>query len=202
MSQNYDKVQLDGDIYYVDLRRAMMPEINEKINDIAKAKGVIFDMRGYPNQNDHIISFLLEKDAPEAWMKIPEIIYPDRENIVGFQEAGWPLKPAQPHIKGKVVFITDSRAISYAESVMGFVEHYKLGEIVGQPTAGTNGDINPFGLPGGFKVWWTGMQVVKHDGSQQHLVGIQPTVPVERTIRGVIEGRDEFLEKAVEIVNQ
>jgi hypothetical protein len=46
------------------------------------------------------------------------------------------------------------------------------------------------------------MKVLKHDGSQHHLIGIQPTIPVERTIQGVIEGRDEFLEKALEIVKQ
>ncbi len=85
---------------------------------------------------------------------------------------------------------------------MSFIEHYKLGEIVGQPTAGTNGNVNVINLPGNFRVTWTGMKVVKHDGSQHHLIGIQPTVPAERTIKGVIEGRDEFLEKALEIINQ
>ncbi|MHC4628783.1 MAG: S41 family peptidase, partial [Planctomycetota bacterium] len=108
--------------------------------------------------------------------------------------------PKEPHIKGKVVFLTDGRAISYAESCMGFIEHYKLAEIVGQPTAGTNGNVNPYELPGGFRVVWTGMRVVKHDGSQHHLIGIQPTVPVQRTIQGVIEGRDEFVEKALEVI--
>ena len=83
---------------------------------------------------------------------------------------------------------------------MSFIEHYKLAEIVGQPTAGTNGNVNPFLLPGGFKIMWTGMKVLKHDGSQHHLIGIQPTVLVERTIQGVIDGRDEFLEKALEII--
>ncbi len=85
---------------------------------------------------------------------------------------------------------------------MSFVEHYKLGEIVGQSTAGTNGEVNRFNLPGGYRVTWSGMKVVKHDGSQQHLIGILPTVPVQRTIQGVIEGRDEFLEKALEIINK
>jgi C-terminal processing protease CtpA/Prc len=98
------------------------------------------------------------------------------------------------------VFLTDGRAISYAESVMGFVEGYHLGEIVGQPTAGTNGNVNPFPVPGGYTITWTGMRVVKHDGSRHHLVGIRPTVPVERTRRAVTEGRDEFLEKALSLI--
>jgi len=45
----------------------------------------------------------------------------------------------------------------------------------------------------------TGMKVVKHDGSQHHGVGIQPNVFVSKTIGGVREGKDEFLEKALEL---
>ena len=82
---------------------------------------------------------------------------------------------------------------------MGIVEHYGLGEIVGQPTAGANGNVNPFTLPGAYRLAWTGMRVVKHDGSQHHLVGIRPTVPVRRTLEGVRAGRDEFLEEALEL---
>ena len=195
--------EIENDIYYVNLDKAEMDEIRKQMDDLANAKGVIFDLRGYPKGNHEIISHLLEEpDSSSAWMRVPQIIYPDRESVVGFTTHGWHVQPKEPHIKGKVVFLTDGRAISYAESFMGFIEHYKLAEIVGQPTAGTNGNINPFELPGGFRVVWTGMKVLKHDGSQHHLIGIQPTVPVQRTIQGVIEGRDEFIEEAIEIINQ
>ena len=44
------------------------------------------------------------------------------------------------------------------------------------------------------------MKVLKHDGSRHHGVGIQPTVPVARTLQGVAAGRDELLEKAIAVV--
>ena len=83
---------------------------------------------------------------------------------------------------------------------MGIVEAYRLGAIVGEATAGTNGNVNPFVLPGGYRVTWTGMRVLKHDGSRHHGVGILPTIPVTRTIKGVAAGRDEFLERAIVFV--
>ena len=46
------------------------------------------------------------------------------------------------------------------------------------------------------------MKVVKHDGSQHHGVGIQPTIFLSKTIKGVREGKDEFLDKAIELANQ
>jgi C-terminal processing protease CtpA/Prc len=95
----------------------------------------------------------------------------------------------------KKAFLTGGRAISYAESCLGIVERYRLAEIVGGPTAGTNGNVNPFLLPVGYAVSWTGMKVLKHDGSPHHGVGIRPTIAVERTRRGAAEGRDEVLER-------
>jgi hypothetical protein len=45
------------------------------------------------------------------------------------------------------------------------------------------------------------MKVLKQDGSRHHGVGIQPTVPATRTIRGVAEGRDEVLDRAIAVVS-
>jgi C-terminal processing protease CtpA/Prc len=112
------------------------------------------------------------------------------------------MMPAEPHIGGKVVFLTDGRAISYAESVMGYVAGHGLGEIVGGATAGANGNVNPFSIPGGFRIMFTGMRVLKQDGSRLHAIGFQPTVPCQRTIAGVRAGRDEVLEKGIEIIRQ
>ncbi len=188
----------DG-VFYVDLDRATMPEIEKRMQEIAKAPGVVFDLRGYPKGNHRVISHLLTKAENAKWMKIPKFIYPDREKLAGYLGIGWDMGPAEPHINGKVVFIINGRAVSYAESFMGYIEGHKLAEIVGSPTAGANGNVNPFSLPGDYRISWTGMKVTKHDGSQHHLIGVLPTIPVKRTIKGVAEGRDEFLEKALEV---
>ena len=45
------------------------------------------------------------------------------------------------------IFVTAARAISYAGSLMGIIEHYRVGDIVGGPTAGTNGDVYATALP-------------------------------------------------------
>jgi C-terminal processing protease CtpA/Prc len=195
--------ELEEGIFYVDLTRASMAEIDTRMTEIAAARGVIFDLRGYPDGNREIIGHLLtEPDTSAAWMRIPEIIYPDHVEPAGWRNQGWEMQPKQPHIGGKVVFITNGEAISYAESVLSLIDHYDLAEIVGQPTAGANGNVNPMVLPGRFTFYWTGMKVVTHDGKQHHLIGVQPTIPANRTIQGVREGRDELLEKAIEAANR
>lgn len=192
--------KLPGGFFYVDLSRAGMDEIEEQIEALAKAPGIVFDLRGYPNDNHDVLRYLIDEPVRSAHWNVPRVLYPDQEELTWDTSGRWYLEPREPRLEKRPVFLMDGRAISYAESVMGIVEAYDLGDIVGQPTAGANGNVNPFDLPGGYRMGWTGMKVIKHDGTQHHLVGILPTVPWERTIRGVRAGRDEVLEKALEIL--
>ena len=200
-----DKVsELAPGVFYLNLDEVTSKDFNDILPKLETAKGIIFDLRGYPKLDDPFgfFSHLSDKPLTSAKFMIPVITVPDHRNMK-FQTGGdWQIKPAAPFLKAKKVFITDGRAISYAESVMGIVEYYRLGEIVGAPTAGTNGNINPFALPGGYQIVWTGMKVEKQDGARHHGVGILPTVPVARTRSGAAAGKDEFLEKAIEILNK
>lgn len=189
--------------WYVDLDggRANPDEFKKAVRDLSNAQGIVFDLRGYPNEVAmEALRRVSDKPITSALWNVPKVSKPDHQEMA-FDQSRWPLaEPLVPHFRGKIAFITDGRAISYAESVMGIVENYKLGAIVGEPTAGTNGNVNPFNLPGGYTVIFTGMKVVKHDGTVHHGVGIQPTIPVHRTIAGVAAGKDELLEKALEYV--
>jgi len=192
---------LEAGIYYLNLSSISGEEIVRLLPELQKARGLICDLRGYPNGNHNFIQHLLKMKDTARWMGIPRIIYPDYEGV-SFDMMGWNMEPAQPALSAKVVFLTDGRAISYAESYLGYIEGYKLATIVGQTTAGTNGNVNSFTLPGGYTISWTGMRVVKIDGSRHHGLGIKPHVPMERTVGGVRAGRDEFLEKALDIVKR
>jgi C-terminal processing protease CtpA/Prc len=192
--------ELEPGILYVDLDRISETQWNAVVPRLAKAKGIIFDMRGYPGRPGiQSLAHLTDSPVRSAKWNVSSAMLPDRLDSP-YHESGWDVSPEKPYFKAPRVFLTDGRAISYAETVMGIVENYKLGDIVGEPTAGTNGNVNPFKLPGGFTVYWTGMKVLKHDGSQHHGIGILPTVPASRTRKGVAEGKDEILLKGVEVV--
>lgn len=189
--------KLNGDIYYINIGNTEMKDITAIMDDLAKAKGIVCDLRGYPRNNHALINHLLSVEDKNKWMFVPRIIHPNYHKVT-YEGLGWNMKPAQPHIKAKVVFLTGGGAISYAESYMGFIKQYKLATIIGQPTAGANGNINSFNTPGGYNISFTGMKVKLQDGGQLHGIGIQPDIFVNQTIKGITEGRDEYLEKALE----
>ena len=190
--------EVDPGIMYVDVTRATDDAFRASLDRLTGARGIIFDMRGYPNaeMGANFLRYLTREPMASAPMLVPIIRFPDHRMTEFDGSGGWVLSPLTPYLGAKRVFLTNGGAISFSETIMAIVERYRLGEIVGSPTAGTNGNINPFTVPGGYGITWTGMKVLKHDGSQHHGVGIAPTVPAARTREGVASGRDELLERA------
>ena len=195
--------KLPGDVLYLDLTRLDGDALEAQLADLPKARAVVFDMRGYPGGGaKEVLQHLTDKPMQSAIWQVPQIIRPGHREPAGWDLGGrWDLPPLEPTFRGKVAFLTGPGAISYAESIMGIVEAYQLGAIVGSTTAGTNGNVNMVRLPGGYGFIFTGMRVLKHDGSRHHLVGIAPTVPVTRTLAGVRAGRDEELEAALRLLS-
>jgi C-terminal processing protease CtpA/Prc len=192
-------VEIKPGIWYVDWGRISNEDFDAKLSSLSAAKGIVFDLRGYPSFKNpmKVLGHLLANGGTSAQWHVPMIVQPNRVGMTFERQGEWTINPQEPILRMKKVFLTDGRAISYAESCMGIVEHYKIGEIVGEATAGTNGNVNPLRLPGGYSFTWTGMKVLKHDGSQHHGVGIAPTIPVMRTRAGVASGVDEVLERGL-----
>ena len=189
-------------IWYVDIDRITDQDFNDALRELKRAKGIVFDLRGYPGKLSAVfIAHLIDEPVTSAQWHVPMVYRPDRERMT-FRFSNWTIHPKEPRLTDRVAFLTDGRAISAAETYLGIIEHYELAQIVGGATAGTNGNVNPIRLPGGYTISWTGMKVLKHDGSRHHGVGILPTIPVSRTIRGVAEGRDEVLERGIEAVSK
>ncbi|HEV7668821.1 MAG TPA: S41 family peptidase [Thermoanaerobaculia bacterium] len=193
--------QVRPGIFYVDLTRIDDDDFNGAIDQLAAADGVVFDMRGYPVlAPEAALKHLLTKPVTSPWFNLPIITQPDR--------LGWDVRPAYffltplaPRLTGRIAFLIEGRVLSYAESLMGIVEGEHLGALVGGTTGGTNGGFDVVPVAGGYTLRYTGMDVRKKDGSPHHGVGIRPTVPAGRTLAGVLAGRDELLEKGIEVVS-
>ncbi|MBN2082551.1 hypothetical protein JW859_10155, partial [bacterium] len=195
--------ELEPGIFYLHLKHGTEDDIAPYLPQLAAAKGIVIDIRNEPGVGREFIRHLSAEPLESAIFKVPVYYEPDQRNIAEHDEGGrWRLEPQEPLITAKLVVIVDASTQSYLECIAEFFEAYKLGAIVGEASSGSNGNVNPFELPGGYTVHYTGMVVLKNDGSQHHGVGIQPTVPVDRTIAGIAAGRDEYLEAALEAVRE
>ncbi|MDL2309399.1 hypothetical protein LJC68_10330 [Bacteroidales bacterium OttesenSCG-928-B11] len=192
-------VEIEPGIYYVNMTNCTEDDFDKKIDMLANAKAVIYDQRGGNRLGFfQIIPHLIEKSVNSTWWHIPQTVYPDRKDVV-FNKSNWSIQPKKPLFRSKTIIINVPSVVSSGETEMGIIDHYNLATTVGETTAGCNGNINTIYLPYDYTAWFTGMKVMKHDGSQLYREGFQPDYPVNKTIQAVKEGRDEYLEKALEI---
>lgn len=186
-------------VLYVDLCRNTAA-IADSLPRVQRATAVIFDMRGRTRWGTgKLLSHFSDTLIHSPRIMIPVITLPNYQHV-GFIDGSWTIAPAPPRLSARLVFLSDGGAISHEETLLAMVEENRLGDIVGEPSAGTNGVVNPFTLPGGYDVYWTGELVQKRDGSRHHGVGVIPTVPVSPTVAGIRAGRDEVLERAISLV--
>lgn len=191
--------EVEPGVLYVDLTRLSWTDLKPKLEDLVAARGIVFDLRGYPIHNDDLLDHLMSAPENAAWMHVPRFIEPGGDPV-SFADIGWNRRPSAPHIEAPTVFLISAAAISYAESILSYVQTHKLGTLVGSPTAGANGDIVRHDTLGGFYIVFSGMRVTRHDGTPFHNDGVAPDVEAEPTVLGIAEGRDEVLERGLDVL--
>lgn len=185
-------------LFYLDLDRIDDKDFEAALPRLVQARGLIFDLRGYPEKiSEVVIAHLLSQASPTPGTWTPIRTRPDQPPKLDY--LAWTIRAAPPRLSARTVFLTDARAFSRAETYLEIVREKRLAEIVGAATGGTNGEVNSMDLPGGYSITWTGNRTQKLDGSPLQGVGIQPTLPVKPGFEAVVEGRDAVLEKAIDL---
>lgn len=71
---------------------------------------------------------------------------------------------------------------------------------IGSQTAGADGDMSYIEFVGGYKSVMSGTGVYYPDGTITQRKGVKVDIEILPTIKGIQEGKDEVLEKAIEII--
>jgi len=192
--------ELEAGIFYVDLRRVDEPMFQRILPELQSASGIVLDLRGYPTPYArYVLPHLLIEPVKSQQFLIPITTWPDRKRV-RFEDVSQSLAPQEPYLSARKIFLIDANSISYSETLLSIVAYYQLAELVGEPTAGANGNSNATRLPLNLTFYWTGMKVLSHDGTQFHTIGVQPNILVSQSWQGIIHGQDEQLEAALELL--
>ncbi|MBE9585276.1 peptidase S41 [Mucilaginibacter sp. JRF] len=164
------------------------------------SKGIIVDMRCYPSAFMPFTFGNFIKGMPSPFVKFSttSASYPGLFTYKPAIENG---ALAADSYKGKVVVIVNQDAQSQAEYTTIAFQSSPNVTVIGSRTAGADGNISNFPLPGALGSTISGIGVYYPDGTETQRVGVKIDVPVKPTIKGIREGRDELLEKAVAILN-
>lgn len=187
-----------GYIYPGTLKKG---EINEIMDKFLDKKGLIIDLRCYPS--DFIIfslsNYLLNEKKDFVKFTAGDIKTPGLFTFRGGEmQVGGKNKDA---FKGKVIILVNEETQSQAEYSAMALRVAPNAKVLGSTTAGADGNVSGITLPGNIFTYISGIGVITPDGSETQRIGIVPDIKMEPTIKGIRSGKDEVLEKAIELIN-
>lgn len=192
--------ELAQGIVYCDLV-ALAPEaLPELLPALAAARGLVLDLRGLPGPAAaNVLPHLSDQTLHSTWWDSPVFLQPDQRGVA-WERSRWTIEPAAPTFTRNVAFLIDASVLGYGETLAEVIARHQLGDLVGETTAGANGNVNSMDLSADLEVRFTGVRVTSSDGSTYIGAGIAPTHPVPVTRASVRAGRDLQLEAAIELV--
>lgn len=108
----------------------------------------------------------------------------------------------QDYYKGKVVILINEITQSQAEYTAMALRTAPDATVIGSTTAGADGNVSEIILPGGLKTMISGIGIYYPDGKETQRVGIIPDIELRPTVKGIAEGRDELLDKAIGLIDR
>ncbi|HMJ62034.1 MAG TPA: hypothetical protein VK493_09740, partial [Bryobacteraceae bacterium] len=197
---------LPGDIGYADLNRLTSADVDSLLEKFRAAKAIVFDARGDSRDIFERLASRLteERDPPAAVVTGPLTIAPDiPQSGIATQTSSFFLVETIPNsgqwkYKNKTVMLINERTVGAAEHAGLFLEAANKTAFIGSPSAGADGEITNFVVPGGVTICFSSHDVRQVNGGKLQRLGLQPAVAVTPTIKGVRDGRDEVLQKALE----
>ncbi|MEM6964988.1 MAG: S41 family peptidase [Bacteroidota bacterium] len=192
---------LDGDIGYIypgTLKEGDQQAIQK---NLLSKKGLVIDLRCYPSE------FIV--------FSLGNLLTPESANFVKFTQGSlqhpgsFSFTPPLPvgsqsddYYQGKVAILIDESTQSQAEYTTMAFRTAPNNKVFGSTTAGADGNVSSISLPGNMTTMISGIGVYYPDGKETQRVGIVPDVEVKPTVKGMTNGRDEVLEKALKWINE
>jgi C-terminal processing protease CtpA/Prc len=189
---------LENNIGYVNMGNLKVKDVPEMIEKLKETKTIIFDMRNYPNQTfDEISKFLNAKEKTFAIYTKPDLSYPGRFKWTEGTKCGFENKN---NYKGKVIVLLNEESVSQSEWTAMCFQTAGNTTIIGSQTAGADGNVSDVDYMKAFHSQFSGIGVYYPDRRETQRIGIIPDIIVKPTIKGIQDGKDEVLDRALEFI--
>lgn len=141
-----------------------------------------------------------ELDMQDAWEK--KIYDVCRHRLYDVDETEIPVKKSTITFRQPVAVLAGADTASAAESFLTYMKHKNRAAIIGQNSAGTNGQPYMGQLPGGGAFGICTMKCFLLDGTSYNNVGIAPDIYVENRIEDRKAGFDRAMDEAIRYLRE
>ena len=199
----------EENIGYIDPSALKEGDLEKLMDKFRDTKGIVVDLRYYPSV---FIPYLLGEYIVPTPTEFAKLSTPN-PGIPGafFQQLLFTGKGTMKEMNhtdktfdeytGKIVLLIDERSSSQSEFTTMALRQSPNAVVVGSPSLGADGDRVKLSLPGQLTFYMSGLGVYTPDNEQTQRCGLSPDIECRPTIEDLQSGRDELIEKAVEIIN-
>ena len=187
---------LSDSIGYVSMDDITEAWVKRIADTLHSTKGLILDLREYPNETINYKFYAILSDKSRPFFKATEANMVNPGQFT-FSKPVYTGKGKQAY-PGKIAILIDEESQSHAEFCTMMYRTLPNSIVIGNTTAGADGNVVKIQLPGGVNSYFSGIGIYYPDGTETQRVGIIPDIYVWPTVQGVKDGRDEILEKALE----
>jgi len=181
--------------------------------DFARVQGLVLDLRsavaGKTEYAYQVLARLTDRPFAAVRWATPEYRAVFRAWNLSDSATGWygpeagTVAPRADHppYGGPIAVLASSATSGAAEDLLAAFRAAGRGSIIGEPSAGSPGDVATFALPKG---WGVQFCVTRHrapDGTEFAGVGVKPDVVVVPTVNDVLAGNEPALDRAREYLS-
>lgn len=197
-------------IGYIDPSNLKQGDLEKLMKEFKNTDGLIVDLRYYPST---AITYLLNEYINPDQKVFASISFPNQaipgafchqEMVSGsgtLKEQENDIRTFEPYM-GKVILLMDEGTQSQSEFTIMSLRQAPNTTVLGNPSIGADGNITIVKLPGTIQFPISGLGVYTPEGEQTQRCGLQPDVECYQTIDGILSGKDELIEKAIELIQE
>ena len=193
---------ISDSIGYINLSSMNRKDIRRAIKHFQNTSALIFDLRDNSNASLLPIGMRLprRKGGVFANYYACKFKYPGSFKFSKQKDMYLGLRTFHKKYKGNVIFLINENVQStYEWQLMSLQSDYRI-TLIGNNTSGTDGASPSFLIQNNILTFFSGDGVFYPDGKQVQRIGIKPDICAVQTIKGIREGRDDVLDRAVKFI--
>lgn len=184
-----------GYLFIADLNQDNFSDAKSELKDLP---AVILDLR---SSSVAINPYELSSFFISRKINFYKFTSPNPENPGEFLiKKGEGIKPERKHYDKKLIVLINEKTRGLAELIALILQNGEKTLLLGSSTAGTQGDATQIYLPGGIPVSFSGLGIYHANEKEIQQTGIIPDIEVHPTIDGIKKGKDELLERAIDVI--
>jgi C-terminal processing protease CtpA/Prc len=188
---------LPDSLVYLDASRLQYADFVRQLPALQHARGLIVDLRQRPAYGMQLaLAHWASAPLRGDWLATP-VLHAPNFAAATYDSARSTMAAQLPHLATSTVFLIGPDTFSYGETLVELIRHYRLGVLLGQPTGGTNGEMNFVNVGHHYRLSWTGRRVCNRDGRPYQGQGIAPDVAVRPTLATIQRPEDAALQQAI-----